>query len=549
MKTIISIRLLISACLLILVYQGCNKKSELAETTFSGSLKSGTLVYLDPQYTGVKNGTMAQPFNSWADIVWHDGLTCLIKAGSTFNVISDLKVTGNQTTIGSYGTGARPHIVSTAVHVFDLGGLTDVTIQDLEIESTNNAQSCIHLFNNVRGRVINCKVHGSEWGIRNVNTTGMIHIINSEIFMTGDDGCFNETADSVELSGSYIHDVNQKWFVNPDPTYSGGDGFQMVNLKYFNIHNNTIDHGTTGNKFCIIAGGDGTVTSHGIIEHNILIRQGNDILIYMADADNVIVQYNKFENANIAIYNLSSNAHVYYNEFSNITGNVLMLGAPVGSVTTFLNNTFYNFNTLSNNYTNVVSFENNIFSNCYGTLFVTNTTPNADYNCYNQISTMGTASIGTHSIQADPVFTDVSTLQFKLQSGSPCIDKGVKILPSYFDMDGNAVPNGVSTDMGAHEFYGPVDIPPVVSITAPANGANFVAPATIQITANASDADGTISKVEFFNGTTKLGEKTVTPYSFTWSNVPTGRYSITAVATDNMNSKTTSNTVVAWVNQ
>src|ERR1035437_522847 len=172
MKTLMSIRLLISACLLIVVNQGCNKKSELGETTFSGSLKSGALVYLDPQYTGVKNGTMAQPFNSWADVNWTDGLTCLIKAGSVLNVNYSLRPTTNRVTIGSYGTGNRPHIISSVPNgqkVLDLGGLTDVTIQDLEIESTNNAQSCIHLFNNVRGRVINCNVHGSEWGIRNVD--------------------------------------------------------------------------------------------------------------------------------------------------------------------------------------------------------------------------------------------------------------------------------------------------------------------------------------------------------------------------------------------
>src|SRR5439155_5172576 len=37
---------------------------------------------------------------------------------------------------------------------------------------------------------------------------------------------------------------------------------------------------------------------------------------------------------------------------------------------------------------------------------------------------------------------------------------------------------------------------PTVSLTAPMNGATFGAPATISISANASDSDGTISRVD-----------------------------------------------------
>ena len=50
-------------------------------------------------------------------------------------------------------------------------------------------------------------------------------------------------------------------------------------------------------------------------------------------------------------------------------------------------------------------------------------------------------------------------------------------------------------------------------------------------------------KVEFFNGTTKLGERTSAPYSYTWKEVPEGTYSITAAATDNQNLRTVSSAV------
>ncbi|NSL87346.1 glycosyl hydrolase family 8 [Chitinophaga solisilvae] len=87
---------------------------------------------------------------------------------------------------------------------------------------------------------------------------------------------------------------------------------------------------------------------------------------------------------------------------------------------------------------------------------------------------------------------------------------------------------------------GPVNNPPTVSITSPAANASFTAPATVTINATAADSDGTVKKVEFFNGATKLGEDTTSPYSYTWNNVAAGSYSLTAKATDNGNAATTS---------
>ncbi|ACU59676.1 glycosyl hydrolase family 18 protein [Chitinophaga pinensis] len=99
-------------------------------------------------------------------------------------------------------------------------------------------------------------------------------------------------------------------------------------------------------------------------------------------------------------------------------------------------------------------------------------------------------------------------------------------------------------------FFGttPGNQSPVVSITSPASGASFTAPASITITASASDADGSIAKVEFYNGATKLGQATAAPYSYTWTNVAAATYSLTAVATDNAGAVTTSAAVSVTVN-
>ena len=71
-----------------------------------------------------------------------------------------------------------------------------------------------------------------------------------------------------------------------------------------------------------------------------------------------------------------------------------------------------------------------------------------------------------------------------------------------------------------------------MTLTQPPNGAIYTAPATMSLAATASDGDGTVTKVEFFNGATKLGEDTTAPFTYSWSGVGAGTYTLTAKATD-----------------
>jgi hypothetical protein len=92
------------------------------------------------------------------------------------------------------------------------------------------------------------------------------------------------------------------------------------------------------------------------------------------------------------------------------------------------------------------------------------------------------------------------------------------------------------------------NLPPVVSIVSPLNGAIFAAPADISIFASAADPDGFVATVEFFSGATSLGITTnnpastspVNPFHYHWTNVLAGDYVLTAVATDNGGAMATS---------
>src|SRR5690606_16106463 len=81
---------------------------------------------------------------------------------------------------------------------------------------------------------------------------------------------------------------------------------------------------------------------------------------------------------------------------------------------------------------------------------------------------------------------------------------------------------------------------PTVSLTSPKSDTQFAVGSSVSMAANAADSDGKITKVEFYNGTTLLGTDTSAPYSYNWTNVKAGEYSITAKATDDKGAITTS---------
>lgn len=93
------------------------------------------------------------------------------------------------------------------------------------------------------------------------------------------------------------------------------------------------------------------------------------------------------------------------------------------------------------------------------------------------------------------------------------------------------------------------NVAPAVTVTAPANNTIFNAPTTINLAASATDGDGTVAKVEFYQGATRLATITSPPYSYSWTNVAGGTYTITAKATDNLGAVTTSTAVTVVVNK
>jgi secreted PhoX family phosphatase len=108
-----------------------------------------------------------------------------------------------------------------------------------------------------------------------------------------------------------------------------------------------------------------------------------------------------------------------------------------------------------------------------------------------------------------------------------------------------SVPVAIAEGGQLLQIYDPyaLNVPPTVAITSPANGSTFNAGAPITVTAQASDVDGSVAKVVFYEGVNKIGEDTVAPYEFTGAEVEPGSYRVTARAYDNVGDSAVTDTV------
>ncbi|NME68763.1 Ig-like domain-containing protein [Flammeovirga aprica] len=93
-----------------------------------------------------------------------------------------------------------------------------------------------------------------------------------------------------------------------------------------------------------------------------------------------------------------------------------------------------------------------------------------------------------------------------------------------------------------------INQPPTVTVSTSDAQTEYTVGTTVTLTADATDADGTVSKVEFFVGTESLGEVTTAPFTMEWTPDVADSYSITAVATDDGSARTTSEAVMITIN-
>lgn len=105
-----------------------------------------------------------------------------------------------------------------------------------------------------------------------------------------------------------------------------------------------------------------------------------------------------------------------------------------------------------------------------------------------------------------------------------------------------AGPDAGVLELGYSEPTGGSNLPPVVFITAPTNGAGLNTPLVLTLSAEATDPDGSVTNVQFLRGTDVVAQATSAPYTANLVTYP-GTYEFTAIATDNVGASTTSSNI------
>ncbi len=156
------------------------------------------------------------------------------------------------------------------------------------------------------------------------------------------------------------------------------------------------------------------------------------------------------------------------------------------------------------------------------------------------------ADVVTFTSNASDVDGTISQVEFFVDNISIGIDNSTPFTKNWSAIVGSHSIKATATDnLGATSTSSIANInvvnniPPTAAITLPLNGAAFTAPQLVTINASATDADGTVTQVEFFVNNASIGTDLTSPYTYTWTSV-IGAANITVKSTDDKGAVTTS---------
>jgi hypothetical protein len=92
------------------------------------------------------------------------------------------------------------------------------------------------------------------------------------------------------------------------------------------------------------------------------------------------------------------------------------------------------------------------------------------------------------------------------------------------------------------------NVPPTVTVTNPASGITLSAPASLTLMASAADSDGSITNVQFLQGTTSLGNVATAPFSIAVNDLAAADYKFSAIASDNVGLTATNSITIHVIN-
>ncbi|MEX1239966.1 MAG: Ig-like domain-containing protein, partial [Cyclobacteriaceae bacterium] len=317
-------------------------------------------------------------------------------------------------------------------------------------------------------------------------------------------------------------------------------------IQTIRVHHNTIDMETRAKG----AGYGVELTMHDVeIDHNYFFKGSYGIANW---AQHAMKNWNIHHNVFYALEGVypgdilraeRSGLHNvnFYNNTVEFTGdktmNVIGLYGGTSENVNVVNNLFINNNTAYSYYANtLIHMENGSVVN---NLAVKN-------NFFDSLSAGSVSGTYSNNLEGDPKIYKKDqrpTPYYQPTPGSPLLGAGLTDSTGF---------NGMTADIGAFEYDESLfNEAPHVTIDNPSDNSVFYTGSAITVTANVSDSTGTITDVQYYNGTIKLGQAVVSPYTFTINDLPEGNYSLTAIAKDNFDAVDTSAAVnirvVSWI--
>ena len=527
-----SSRVLLTVCLvalppltLFLFRIGLPVQAKAATALIAPSLlaTTGTTYYVAPTGYDVDPGTQSQPFRTIqkaADIV-NPGDTVIVEAGTYTGSNSCAGTTaivclnrGGSATAkvtfkarSRWGAKLDGQNNSTA-NGFQFGAVNYIRIEGFEIYGVGNGGS-----GGASGIEVYNGGQGTEIAANNIHDVGRMCTETGN----GQNGIFVQQP-NVLIERNLIHDIGR--FVSGEnncvTTYQASRDHAIYN-------SGTVDGPG-------IPGGNGTTIKNNIFYNN---KRGWSIQVYPGNV------------SQLKIYN---NTFAFENPFQ--TGHILM--GSSGSDNEIKNNIFYDPKTAALYF----------YTGTQTSMVVNN---NITYGGVIANKALSGVTFTNNWDNTNPLLFAPLLFDFHLQLGTFPIDSGVTLPEVTDDFEGVARPQGNGHDIGAYELSLPTPTPtpttsptpsatpspspspspppnsaPSVSITSPTDGSTFAGQSNITISANASDSDGSITRVDFYENGVLISTVTSGPFSIIWNNVASGNYELRAKATDNLGAATTS---------
>lgn len=329
------------------------------------------------------------------------------------------------------------NVTANGIHLWKGAGGTNGnnTVQNVEI--TNVGQGIVvEAQNNL---ITDNNIHDLKMVVNDVTPNNDYGAVGIALFESNNEISYNTIVNCKAVSTDYGFD---------------GGAIEVFgnnsNVNNSNIHHNYARDNLGFMEFGSNTGFPGSTANNNSITYNVLIS--NDRLFYFNNSGAFSISIDNLQVWNNTI--VEKNASPEYS--------VMIAFSDTNIVSTFMdlkNNIFY-------------SVGHTTFSQAWGF--------NHSYNIFNSpgsVVGMGSGySTGTGELTSDPLFVNISTNDYHLQSGSPAINNGTNVGLAT-DYEGNNVPYGAGVDIGAFEFIVVTPTPtPTATVTPTATNTVTVTP-------------------------------------------------------------------------